>query len=166
MKPLTPEQQTLASDPYYIAIARCTARRYRGQADPDELESTAMLALVFTASHFDPNHPRKACFRTYLIHNCRRRCWDAVTRSKRVRENESQTPNIYGVEPHDPLAQVDDRDEIGHAIANELNPITADVIRRLYAGDERRDLHALYGVSRARIHQRINSFRNNRMGVA
>lgn len=149
-----------------MAVARCTARRYRGMADADDLESAAMLSLMYAASTYDPNHPRGATFITYLIFVTRRRCWKAVADARRVRENERHAEMDWKPCSHRDLAQVDDRDEIEHAIANEPNPVTAEVIRYLYNGATRPDLPAVFGVTKARIHQRIESFRNNRLGVA
>lgn len=149
-----------------MAVARCTARRYRGLAERDELESAAMLALVYAASTYDPTHPRGATFITYLIFCCRRRCWRSIQETKKVTENERPTPNLYALDPRDEIAQVDDRDYIEHLERGNGRSRDTEVAKLRLEGYTFEEIGRRMGVTKERSRQLLTRFRNELLGVA
>jgi RNA polymerase sigma factor (sigma-70 family) len=168
--PLTEAQRALAVD--YLPLARQLARRLcaDGHAHPEELQSTAYMALVEAAQTVDPS--RNVGFGTYARHRIRgalrdfqRLIYSGGSREtgasrpafQKLREFDEQNGQVLGIDPEPPVGTQIESTEIVEFWLRRLPKAHAVACRLIYIdGKSQDEVAELVGCSKSyvsRVHR-------------
>jgi RNA polymerase sigma factor (sigma-70 family) len=168
--PLTEDQRALVVS--YLPMARQLAQRLctTWQTHPEELQSTADMALVEAAHTFDPS--RKVGFSTYARHrirgalrDCQRLIYSAGSREtgarrpvfQKLRKFDEQNGVVLGIEPEPPVGSSIESTEVVEFWLRRLPKAHAAACRLIYIHGKSQDqVAAAVGCSKSylsRVHR-------------